>query len=107
MASYRVTVTYTVDVVDTEALLSAGRAAWSKEPASWVMAYDEHGAVEVEVGVADEVEPTPEASIAWVLDEHRFPAVPGVRFSAMGVNAVPVSADEVDDLEGGDSPPCP
>ncbi len=106
MASYRVLVTYNVEVKDSVALLSAGRAAWTR-PSSWAMAFDEHGAVEVDAGTTDEIELTPEASIAFVLgailSEQRSPSIPGVSFTGMGINAVPVP----DNHEGDDVPPLP
>lgn len=109
MTSYRVTVTYNVDVHDSAALLSAGRAAWTTPSPSWEMAFDEHGAVEVGASVADQVDPGPEASIAFVLGAvlgaQRYPVVPGVRFSGFGVSAVPSPADEGGNVEGGLAPP--
>ncbi len=98
VASYRVTLTYTVEVVDHDALVAAGRAAWLAPAQSWAVQYDEHGAVEVGAEVADAIEPTPEASIAWVLGEQGYPAVPGVQFTTMGVDASPHSVDGGDAL---------
>lgn len=72
------TVTYTVDNVDHDALVAAGRAAWLAPAQSWAVQYDDHGVVEVGAEVADAVEPTPEASIAWVLGEQAYPDVPGI-----------------------------
>lgn len=106
MTSYRVTVTYTVEVDDVAALLSAGRAAWTAPP-SWATAFDEHGTVEVDAGATDEIELTTEASIAFVLgailSEQRSPSVPGVSVTDMGINAVPVT----DSHEGQHVPPPP
>jgi len=72
---------------------------------SWAVQYDDHRVAEVAAADAEPVEPTPEASIAWVLGKHGYPAVPGVRFTTMGVDASPDSADGRDALGCGTSPP--
>ena len=90
MATYRVSVTYTVDVVDEEALLRAGAAAWDASAGGWELRTDDDGGVaEATSEETAAVAPGPEASIAFVLGAQPYPAVPGVQFAASSVDVQP------------------
>jgi hypothetical protein len=90
VATYQVAVTYTVDVVDEEALLRAGAAAWEASAGGWAVRVDDDGAVgEATTEEAAAVVPGPEASIAFVLGAQRYPTVPGVWFAASDVDVRP------------------
>jgi hypothetical protein len=95
VAKYRVTVTYTVNVVDGDALRAAGRAVWPMSP-DWEIPLDGYGKGGVGADIADEVDPNPEASIAWVVGQQDYPVVPGVRFGSASVNVVPGIDDDDD-----------
>jgi hypothetical protein len=90
VAAYEVVVTYTVEVVDEQALLQAGAAAWEATAGGWAVRVDDDGSV---VEATDEeaaaVTPGPEASIAFVLGAQPYPAVPGVRFAGSSVGVQP------------------
>jgi hypothetical protein len=87
VATYRVAVTYTVDVVDEEALLRAGAASWEASAGDWAVRVDDDGGVvEVTTEEAAAVAPGPEASIAFVLGDQPYPAVPGVWFAGSSVD---------------------
>jgi hypothetical protein len=90
VATYEVVVTYTVEVVDEQALLQAGAAAWEATAGGWAVRVDDDGSV---VEATDEeaaaVTPGPEASIAFVLGAQPYPAVPGVRFAGSSVGVQP------------------
>ncbi|NEK86811.1 hypothetical protein GCU60_13775 [Blastococcus saxobsidens] len=90
MATYRVLVTYTVDVVDEDALLRAGAAAWEASAGGWAVRVDEDGGVTA--ATQDEAAawvPGPEASIAFVVGAQPAPSVPGVRVTRSGVDVQP------------------
>lgn len=93
MTTYRVAVTYTVDVVDEEALLQAGAAAWEASAGGWAVRVDDDGGVveatSEEVAAEAAEAPGPEASIAFVLGAQPYPAVPGVWFAASSVGVQP------------------
>ena len=92
MATYRATVTYTVDVVDEVALLQAGAGAWEASAGGWAIRVDEdRGVGEAPPEEAAAVVPGPEASIAFVLGAQPYPAVPGVWFAASSIDVQPVS----------------
>jgi hypothetical protein len=95
VATYQVAVTYTVDVVDEEALLQAGAAAWEASAGGWAVRVDDGGGV---VGATTEeaaaVAPGPEASIAFVLGAQPYPAVPAVWFAASSVEVQPGTPSE-------------
>jgi hypothetical protein len=86
VAAYEVVVTYTVEVVDEQALLQAGAAAWEATAGGWAVRVDDDGSV---VAATDEeaAADTPglEASIAFVLGGQPYPVVPGVRFAGSSV----------------------
>ncbi|MGY2085778.1 hypothetical protein [Blastococcus sp. SYSU DS0539] len=90
MATYRVVVTCTVDVVDQEALLHAGAAAWEASAGGWAVRASDEG--DVAAATAEEaaaVAPGPEASIAFLLGAQPYPTVPGVRFGTSSVDVQP------------------
>ncbi len=89
MRSLRVTVTYTVDVVDEAALVRAGADAWAEAADGWTVVVGDDGADDDAADAEAAVAPTPEASLSWVLGRLRYPAVPGVRFTGMGVDVQP------------------
>ncbi|MGY2066060.1 hypothetical protein [Blastococcus sp. SYSU DS0619] len=95
MTSYRVVVTYTIEVEDRDALLRAGAAAWAASAGGWaIRAEDDGGSTEAPAGEAEaeEVAPGPEASVAFVLGAQPYPSVPGVWFGASSVDVQPVTA---------------
>jgi hypothetical protein len=95
VATYRVAVTYRVDVVDEKELLQAGAAAWEASAGGWaVRADDDGGVVEATSEEAAAVAPGPEASIAFVLGAQPYPAVPGVWFAASSVEVQPGTPSE-------------
>jgi hypothetical protein len=95
VATYRVAVTYTVDVVDEEALLQAGAAAWEASAGGWAVRVDDDGGVvEATTEEAAAVAPGPEASIAFVLGAQPYPAVPGVWFATSSVDVQPGTPSE-------------
>ena len=100
MATYRIAVTYTVDVDDEEALLRAGAAAWAASAGGGEDRGDgDHGAEEatVEEATVEEVAagaPGPEASIAFVLGAQPYPAVPGLWFAASSIDVRPGASSE-------------
>ncbi|OMQ16542.1 hypothetical protein A7K94_0201785 [Modestobacter sp. VKM Ac-2676] len=90
MTSLRVSVTYTVEIVDEQALLQAGADAWlaGAEQPTWTVKTEGDGqVVEATAGEADAARPDAEASVAIVLGHQGYPMVPGVRFTTMSVNA--------------------
>ena len=93
MATYRVAVTYTVDVLDREALLKAGADAWQASAGGWTVGAEEDGVVDATAEEASVVVPTPEASVALVLGDQGYPSVPGVRFTTMSVDVRPGSPE--------------
>ena len=94
MATYRVAVTYTVDVVDEEALLRAGAAAWEASAGGWaVRGADDRGVMEARTEEAAAVIPGPEASLAFSLGAQPYPAVPGVWFAGSSIDVQPVTAE--------------
>ena len=99
MATYRVSVTYTVDVVDEEALLHAGAAAWESSADGWAVRVDDDGAVvAATTDEAAAVVPGPEASIALTVGAHPYPSVPGVWFAASSVDVQPGTPMEPEQL---------
>ncbi|MGY1842951.1 hypothetical protein [Modestobacter sp. SYSU DS0875] len=95
MTTYRVAVTYTVDVVDQEALRRAGAAAWDASAEGWTVGIDDDGgAMEATSEEVAAVAPEPEASIAFVLGAQPYPAVPGVRFAASSIDVQPGTSSE-------------
>jgi hypothetical protein len=90
VAAYRVTVTYTIDVVEEEALLRAGAGAWEAAAGGWAVRVDDDGGV---VAATDEeaaaVAPGP--SVAFVLGRAGYPVVPGVRFTGSSVGVEPAA----------------
>ncbi|MDK3255791.1 hypothetical protein [Blastococcus capsensis] len=94
MATYRVTVTYTIDVVDDEALLRAGAAAWAASAGGWAVRVDDDGGgAEATAEEAAVVAPGPEPSVAFVLGRSAYPVVPGVRFTGMSVGVEPEAGE--------------
>jgi hypothetical protein len=90
VATYRVVVTYTVDVVDQEALLQAGAAAWEASAGGWAVRVEDDGSVtEATAEEAAAVAPGPEASVAFVLGAQPYPSVPGVWFARSSVDVQP------------------
>ncbi|MCZ2821655.1 hypothetical protein O2V63_15020 [Modestobacter sp. VKM Ac-2977] len=82
--------TYTVDVVDEEALLRAGAATWDASAGGWALRTDDDGGVaEATTEEVAAVTPGLEASIAFVLGAQPYPVVPGVWFAASSVDVEP------------------
>ena len=92
MATYRAVVTYTVEVVDEDALLRAGAAAWEPSADGWGVRVEEGGTVTETTAEAAAVVPGPEAGIAFVLGARPYPAVPGVRFASSSVDVRPAAS---------------
>ena len=98
MTSYRVVVTYTIEVEDRDALLRAGAAAWAASAGGWAVRVEDDGgptaapADEVAAEEVAAVAPGPEASVAFVLGAQPYPSVPGVWFGASSVDVQPVAA---------------
>ncbi|RBY93449.1 hypothetical protein DQ237_17690 [Blastococcus sp. TF02-8] len=93
MTSYRVTLTYTVDVVDEGALLRAGAVAWAASAGGWAVRVDDDGAVtEVAAGEAPE-SPGPDASLAFLIGAQPHPVLSGVRFTASSVGVEQVAPE--------------
>ena len=91
MTRYEVTVTYTVDVVDEVALRAAGLRAWGAGgDDGWSVAFDEDGAREVEATDVPAIDPTPEASLSWIVGQLAPPSVPGAQFGSTAVGAKPL-----------------
>jgi hypothetical protein len=83
-------VTYTVDVVEEEALLQAGTAAWKASGGGWAVRVEDDGsATEATAEEAEAVIPGPEASMAFVLGAQPYPAVPGLWFASSSVDVQP------------------
>ncbi len=89
MTSYRVTVEYTVDVVDEAALIAAATAAWTapSDP-DWYVRFDDDGTVSLtppEEPVA--VTLSAAAALSLLLGQTQYPTIPGVQFTSSGINA--------------------
>ncbi len=89
MTSYRVTVEYTVDVVDEAALIAAATVAWTAptDP-DWYVRFDDDGTVSFTPPEEPvEVTPSAAAALSLLLGQTQYPAIPGVRFTSSGINA--------------------
>jgi hypothetical protein len=89
VATYRVAVTYTVDVVDEEALLQAGAAAWEASAGGWAVRVDEDGGVvEATNEEAAAIAPGQRPASPWSSAPSHTPP-PGVWFAASSVDVQP------------------
>ncbi len=89
MTSYRVTVEYTVDLVDDAALVAAASAVWAapKDP-DWYVRFDDDGTVShtpPEEPVT--VTLSAAAALSLLLGQTQYPTIPGVQFTSSGINA--------------------
>ncbi len=89
MTSYRVTVEYTVDVVDEAALIAAATAAWSapNDP-DWYVRFDDDGTVSYTPAEGPAaVTLSAAAAVSLLLSQTPYPTIPGVQVASSGINA--------------------